>query len=427
MRIPVSRSPVLARVAAIVAVALATGRASAGDAAPPRRPASARDTRAAGHWDVSRRDGLQALEEKRYPEAETLLQQAVAEATQLGPAGSEQAEALGSLGLFYLVRKQHAEAEPLLTRALEIEEKVYGPTSDEVAGTLNQLALVETAREQYDAAETRARRALAIREKEQGPDDLEVAEVLITLSGVFFMKKDFDKAEPIWARALAIQEKALGPDHLSVARTLQNKAVIRIGQGMAARIEAMMTGAENLKFRPAPATAKGNPEVKPADKPSAKDDEAVRKQSLAYFDHAETLLERVLTIREKTQGVDHEDYLEVINYLVHTYELHGDRAHARPWMERSLAIREKVHGPDHPEVAEAVLALAVDHMDHAEYRAAEPLLRRALDIQQKGTGPRTKEAKEGEEFTSGGLLRKAIQMGKLLDDPGRASGPRRPT
>ena len=191
---------------------------------------------------------MRALKERRYPEAERLLKQAVAEAGQIDPEGPEQAEALGCLGALYMARREYDLAEPFLTRALAIEEKVHGPESDVVAATLNDLAIVEMRRLQFDpaeneldAAERLARRALALREKHQGPDDPATATVLNTLADVYFRKKEYDKAEPILARALAILEKAVGPNHPEVARTLHIKALSLIDQSLAAQAASLPT------------------------------------------------------------------------------------------------------------------------------------------------------------------------------------------
>ncbi len=115
------------RMAFFVAGVLAIGLSVRGDTPPTRQTDTARKSR---HWDVCRRDGMRALKERRYPEAERLLKQAVAEAGQIDPEGPEQAEALGCFGALNMARREYDLAEPFLTRALAIEEKVHGPESD---------------------------------------------------------------------------------------------------------------------------------------------------------------------------------------------------------------------------------------------------------------------------------------------------------
>ena len=50
------------------------------------------------------------------------------------------AGALNNLALLHLTKGEYAQAEPLLNRALAIQEKRFGPKHREVAGTLHNLA-----------------------------------------------------------------------------------------------------------------------------------------------------------------------------------------------------------------------------------------------------------------------------------------------
>jgi tetratricopeptide (TPR) repeat protein len=409
---------VLAMAAAVVAVS-STRPATAKDAAPFRPRGAAHKGPAAGRWEVSRHDGLEALQEKRYADAERLLKQAVAEAERLGPDRSELAWSLDCLGLLYMIRDRDAEADALLTRALQVEEKASGPESGEVAESLEHLAMVRIELKQYDSAEALARRALAIREKRPGPDDPEAAECLNVLSGVLFMKGELDKAEPFWARSLSIQEKAHGPDSVDVARTLQNKAVFLLGQGQSAQLKALFRGMRDLEevLPGAKTRPRGEDEAAGGGKGRTAS-EVIAQAGDLFYRQAEQLFERVLAIREKAQGVDHPDYRETLDYLVHSLQMRGDRARARPWMERSLEVREKALGPDHPEVASALALLAGDHMDRGEYRRAEPLLRRALAIQEKVPGAAGDEVRKAEGFYES-QLRKAVRSAAAMDDPAR--------
>src|SRR4051794_33976145 len=72
-------------------------------------------------------DGLEALADRRLPEAERWLKQARAEAEKLGPESLAMAHALGALGALSLVQDEHAEAEAFLARSLTIKEKTLGP------------------------------------------------------------------------------------------------------------------------------------------------------------------------------------------------------------------------------------------------------------------------------------------------------------
>ena len=67
------------------------------------------------------------------------------------------------------------EAEPLMRRALAIDEASYGPDHPNVAIDLNNLAPLLQATNRLGEAEPLMRRALAIDEASYGPDHPNVA------------------------------------------------------------------------------------------------------------------------------------------------------------------------------------------------------------------------------------------------------------
>jgi tetratricopeptide (TPR) repeat protein len=116
------------------------------------------------------------------------------------------------------------EAEPLLRRALAIDEKSYGPDHPEVATCLANLAGLLGASKRLGEAELLFRRALAIDEKSYGPDHPEVATCLNNLALLLRASKRLGEAKRLSRRALAIFEKSYGPDHPDVVTCLNNFA-----------------------------------------------------------------------------------------------------------------------------------------------------------------------------------------------------------
>jgi len=83
---------------------------------------------------------------------------------------------LNNLALLLQATNRYADAEPLLRRALAINEKSYGPENPSVAAVLTGLAiLIEERFGRYEESEGLKRRALAIDEKSFGPDHPNVA------------------------------------------------------------------------------------------------------------------------------------------------------------------------------------------------------------------------------------------------------------
>ena len=232
----------------------------------------------------------------------------------------------------------HDQTEPLLRRALAIDEKSFGPDHPNVATDLNNLALLLQATNRLAEAEPLMRRALAIDEKSFGPDHPNVATGLNNLAVLLRATNRLAEAEPLMRRALAIDEKSFGPDHPNVAIRLNN---------LAAACCRPPTG------WPRPSRS----------------------------------MRRALAIDEKSFGPDHPNVAIDLNNLAALLQATNRLAEAEPLMRRALAIDEKSFGPDHPNVGDRPQQPGQLLQDTNRLAEAEPLMRRALAIDEKSFGP----------------------------------------
>src|SRR5260370_1314145 len=187
--------------------------------------------------------GQSLYEEGKYRESAVAYQRCL----QLRP---DDPGVLNNLGNSLTDAGDYAGAEPLLQRALAINEKALGPYHPGVANSMNNLATLLQARGDYRGAEPLYRQALAIKEKALGTDHPDVAISLNNLAGLLAAKGDYAEAGPLCRRALAIREKALGPDHPDVAQSLNNL-------GLLLRARGDYAGAEPLLQRALTIDAKG--------------------------------------------------------------------------------------------------------------------------------------------------------------------------
>jgi tetratricopeptide (TPR) repeat protein len=263
--------------------------------------------------------------------AEPLLRRALAiEERVHGPNHPRFARALDSLGVLLHQTNRLPEAEACMRRALSIEKASFGPDHPSVATTLNSLALLLEDTNRIAEAELRIRWALAIDEKCFGPNDSAVARDLRTLAQLLQDASRLSEAEPLMHRALAITEHNLGPEHQTVAHDLNNLAALFA-----------------VTKRPA---------------------------------EAEAYMRRALVIFEHHFGADHPKVASVLNNLAYLL-LDGDRhAEAEPLMRRALEIDEGVYGATHPAVARDLNNLAQLLQDTGRHEEAEPLMRRHLQI-----------------------------------------------
>jgi len=96
------------------------------------------------------------------------------------------------------------EAEPLLRRALAIEDQHFDPEDSFISGTLNDLAGILYNTNRFAEAESFLRRALAITEKNYGPNHPEVAISLNNLAALLQATNRMTEAEPLLRRQLVI-------------------------------------------------------------------------------------------------------------------------------------------------------------------------------------------------------------------------------
>jgi tetratricopeptide (TPR) repeat protein len=103
---------------------------------------------------------------------------------------------LSILGGFLEGKARYAEAEPLMRRALAIDEQSLGPDHPDVAIDLNNLAQLLQATNRLAEAEPLMRRALAIDEQSLWPDHPNVAIHLNNLALLLQATDRLAEAEP---------------------------------------------------------------------------------------------------------------------------------------------------------------------------------------------------------------------------------------
>jgi tetratricopeptide (TPR) repeat protein len=237
---------------------------------------------------------------------------------------------LGNLAELYSAQGRHAEAEPLMRRALAIDEKSFGPDHPNVAVALNNLAVLLHVTNRLVEAEPLMRRALAIFQKSLGPEHHKVANALANLGELLRVTSRLTEAEPLLRGALSIHEKSLGPEHPGVARDINNLAQLL--------------------------------------------------QTANRLIEAEPLIRRALAIDEKSLGPEHPDVARDLNNLAQLLQATNRLAEAEPLMRRALDNNEKSLGSNHPTVANSINNLAWLLAKRDDWAAAVALGRRATPI-----------------------------------------------
>ncbi len=285
---------------------------------------------------------------------------------------------LSQLGVLLFARAQHAEAEPLLRRALAIDQAIFGDDHPNVARHLNNLAQLLHDTNRLTEAEPLKRRALAIDQASFGNDHPEVATSLNNLAALLLDTNRSAEAEPLMRRALAIDEASFGDDHPNVVRDINNLAQLLQTTNRLSEAEPLM--------RRALAIFEGNVGADHPEFATSLNNLAALLHATNRFAEAEPLMRRGLAIDEASFGPNHPKVAMRLNNLAQVLRATNRLAEAEPLMRRALAIDDASFGTDHPAVATSLNNLAQLLQATNRRTEAEPLMRRALAIDQASFG-----------------------------------------
>jgi tetratricopeptide (TPR) repeat protein len=353
-----------------------------------------------GRWELEPFNALANLwDESNHPRASWLLSQAGILSHELAEWGNAEplmrralaidersyvidhpdvAIRLSNLAQLLKATNRLAQAEPLMRRALAIDEKSCGGDHPRTAIELNNLAQLLQVTNRLAEAEPMMRRALAIDEKGNANDPLRVAIDLNNLARLLQDTNRLAEAEPLYRRALEIDEKGYGFDHPHVAILLNNLARLLQDTNRLAEAEPLMRRALTIWEA---SLGSDHPSVAAALNNLAQLLKDTNRQA-----EAEPLMRRALTIWETSLGTDHPNVASALNNLAQLLEDTDRQAEAEPLKRRALTILERSLGPDHPNVATALNNLAQLLQATNRLAEAEPLMHRALAIDEKSYG-----------------------------------------
>lgn len=180
-----------------------------------------------GAWKRLYDAGTAAYNRGERNEAAKQFELALKEAQAFGELDPRLATTLAWVAELYRSQRRFAEAEPLVRRAIEIDEKTHGPDHPNVAMSLNSLALLFHNQGRQSEIEPVLKRALAIFEKSSGPEHPFVATNLNNLGMLYRNQGRLAEAEPLLKRALFIREKVLGAAHPETVMSRSNLALIQ--------------------------------------------------------------------------------------------------------------------------------------------------------------------------------------------------------
>jgi tetratricopeptide (TPR) repeat protein len=246
-----------------------------------------------------------------------------------------------TLGRTYLSLAHAAAAEPLLSKALELNRRIYGELSESATESLDDLCRLRGDQGKLEEAERLARQVLAMERKLHGKEDRHVARALIRLAGVLK-----DRAVPqedaslvaaavaTYREALAMQRKLSPPENAELVITLVNLADLLVDFGH--------NSAE-----------------------------------------AETLLREALQIQTDVRGERHLYTARVLKGLAEVLDFRANYAEAEPLAQRAVAIERELLGSNIVPRNASFGTLGIVLLREGKFRESEAVFREALALERK--------------------------------------------
>jgi serine/threonine protein kinase len=205
---------------------------------------------------------------------------------------------IATLGVFLYSRSLYSEAEPLLQKALDLDQILYGSVHVEIAVGLINLAMLFRATGRLEEAEPLMRRALEIDQTLFGDRHPIKARDLNCLALLLIETGHWIEAEEMIREALAIDQELCEDNQYPIARDLHNLAILLRATGRSAE--------------------------------------------------AEPLVRQALRIGEDIYGEVHQRTARMRQVLAGIIRDLGRTTEAEPLARRALEVFDQILGPDHP-------------------------------------------------------------------------------
>ena len=284
----------------------------------------------------------------------------------------ETAQQLNELALRNIDLGRYAAAEPLLKRALAIDEKVRGPNHLLTAITLNNLGELFRLQGRFPEAEIAYKRAVAIDVQALGQDHPDYAAGLSNLAALYLETDRVTHASALLRRALDVTERKLGSQHPRVSPILRDLAKSYMSQGRASQAEPLYLRALSIDEK-----VHGRQHQETA---ITLNDLAGLYASTGRLAQAETLLRNVLDINARHFGKDSSAAGLALSNLGAVLQRRNKLGHATSYAVQALAVTKKALGAKHINTAYVLGALAQLRFARQQYAAAQVLTREALHI-----------------------------------------------
>ena len=329
-----------------------------------------------------------------------------------------QAQMMHVMGAVYVNLGLYSQARLLLSRAVQIRQRVLGPEHSDTLASMRELAHVLDVAGDYTGAEKLLRQTIDVQRRVLGPEHHDTLSSMNGLANVLADEGHVEEAEILYRQVLGGSRRVLGPQHPDTLKPMGNLAAILIERGKYAEAEKLQR--ETLDI---------GRSVRGPEHP----DTAAWMHNLANilslegrYSEAAALYRETIDIDRRILGPEHPSTLLVMGNLAETLEKLGQYAESEKICRTTLEARRRVLGPEHPDSLVAASDLAFVIGKQGKYREAYKLLSKTLETQRRVLGSNNPDyaasiydlacfaAWQGHSNEAVSLLREALDHG--LDD-----------
>jgi eukaryotic-like serine/threonine-protein kinase len=297
---------------------------------------------------------------------------------ELGKEPLVQARMMLTMGIVYRNLGLYKQAEPFLTKSVDIRRKLLGERNPDTLVSLQGLAKLYQQQARYPEAEKLYLHLVETGGEVLGPNHRDTLTAMNGLAVVYAEEGHYDKSGPIYRQVLEVRRRILGPDHPDTLSSMNSVACNLRNEGRYAEAESL--------FRE---TVRARERVSGPDHP----DTLVVEHVFAWllFDtgryaEAEKLARAVYETRRRVMGENHHAIANSADLLAGVLAHEGKLEEAESLYLESIELDRRSLGPEHPSTLVGMQNLAAVYVDRGKTGQAVNLFAQVLSALRRTLG-----------------------------------------
>jgi serine/threonine protein kinase len=316
--------------------------------------------------------------------------------TSLSANPEVQAEMSQVMGDVYCNLGLYNQAEPLLSRALEIRRRVLGPNARETLASMSSYALLIYREGRVPEAEKLQRQILETEQRALGPKDPRTVASMQQLSLILHEEGHYADAEKLERDVLALQQQT---------HAAESREAILAQSALAFTLmdEGHYEDSEKLERQ----TLESAQRVMGNDHPDTLKIAAILAQILqdeGRYSEQEKLSRQVVDAQRRVLGPHHPQTLESMSGLATSLERQHQNAEAEKLMRDVVEGESRILSPDSRVLLVAKAALADILLAENRFKEAEALLREIVESDRRALGPEHPNTLDAENSLANTLM-----------------------